>query len=99
MITHVVLLRTKPEVGEEQVLTALEHVKELQHKIPGILSVQTGKNLNTTNNQGYTYGFVMQFESLDHLRAYAPHPDHQVVGAELVSLCTAIIDYDLLKKD
>jgi antibiotic biosynthesis monooxygenase (ABM) superfamily enzyme len=94
-ITHVVLLQLKPETTEEQVLAALEHVQELQQKIPGIISVHVGKNLNTTHNQGYTYGFVMQFETLGHLRAYAPHPDHRVVGSELESMSQSIIDYDI----
>lgn len=30
-----------------------------------------------------------------HLRAYAPHPDHQVVARELVSICDSIIDFDI----
>lgn len=95
MIAHVVLLQPKPETTTEQIHRALEHLQELQQKIPGIVEVHAGANLNHTNHQGYTYGFVMHFVDEAHLRNYAPHPDHVVVGAELVSICSHIIDFDL----
>ncbi len=34
-------------------------------------------------NQGYTYGFVMRFVDAEHHKAYAPHPEHQVVSQKL----------------
>ena len=46
MITHVVLLQTKPEVTSEEIATALEHVRALQQEIPGIVDVQVGKNMS-----------------------------------------------------
>jgi hypothetical protein len=95
MILHVVLLQPKPEVTLEEMQTALEQVRALQQKIPGIIDVQAGENVNSSNHKGYTYGFVMRFVDEAHLRAYAPHPDHQVVGSELVRLCSSIIDFDL----
>jgi hypothetical protein len=95
MILHIVLFQPRPETTIEQLQTALDHVKTLQQKIPGILDVQTGANLNSTNNKGYTYGFAMQFVDEAHLHAYAPHPDHQVVAKELVSICDSIIDFDI----
>jgi hypothetical protein len=60
MITHVVLLRPKTEVPEDQILSALDRVVRLQQTIPGIIAVQAGKNLSNVH-QGFTYGFVMQF--------------------------------------
>ncbi|QBD75918.1 Dabb family protein [Ktedonosporobacter rubrisoli] len=95
MILHVVLLRPKPEVSLAQIQIALDHVKDLQHKVPGILEVDAGANKNESNNKGYTYGFAMRFVDETHLQAYAPHPEHRVVGAELVQLCESIIDFDL----
>ena len=97
MITHVVLLQPKSEVTEEQLQTALAHVEELQQTIPGIISVQAHRNLNANNekNKGYTYGFVVQFADIEALNAYAPHPAHKVVGAELRSVSQSIIDFDI----
>ncbi|GCE50702.1 stress responsive alpha/beta barrel protein [Thermosporothrix hazakensis] len=95
MIQHIVLLQPKEEATEEEIQAALEHVKTLQEKIPGILSIRTGKNLNTSNNHGFTYGFVMEFADVEHLKAYAPHPEHKPVSVELRRLCTNILDFDL----
>lgn len=97
MITHIVLLQPKSEVTEEQLATALAHVRDLQQIIPGILSVQAAKNLNASGekNKGYTHGFVMQFVDGEALSAYAPHPAHKKVGAELRSVSQSIIDFDI----
>ena len=94
MLTHVVLLQPKPETTEEQITTAIDHVKALQEAISGILDVQAGKN-RSNQNQGYTYGFVMRFTDRERLKAYTPHPAHQVVSEELQRICQKIIDFDV----
>ena len=94
MLTHIVLLQPKAEVTEDEIKTALAHVRALQDAIPGIIDVQEGKNLSNYN-QGYIYGFVMRFVDAEHLKAYAPHPAHQVVSQELQHICQNIIDFDI----
>ena len=94
MLTHIVLLHPKHETTEEQITTALDHVKALQEAIPGIIDIQAGRNLSNSN-QGYTHGFVMRFADSEHLKAYAPHPAHQVVSEELQHICQKIIDFDV----
>ncbi len=94
MIIHAVLLQPKTETRVEEINTALKHVQALQENIPGIIDVQVGENLSS-NHQGYTYGFVMRFVDKGHLKAYAPHPAHQVVSDELVGICHSIIDLDI----
>ncbi len=94
MLTHVVLLQPKPEVTDDEIATALDHVQALQQAIPGIVDVQAGKNMSNSN-QGYTHGFVMRFVDAEHLKAYAPHPAHQVVSEELQRISQKIIDFDI----
>ena len=95
MIIHTVLLNPKPEVSQEEITIVLKHVQELQQTIPGILCVEAGANLNGSNNQGFTHGFMIQFVDADHLKAYAPHPAHKVVSDELVRISQSIIDFDI----
>lgn len=95
MINHVVLLQFKPETTPEQISDALEHVQALQTAIPGILSISTGENKHLTNHQGYRHGFIIQFDTAEHLRDYAPHPAHQPVSAELRRLCQSLLNFDL----
>jgi len=94
MIHHVVLLQPKTEVTEEEITKVLSDVQGLQESIPGIIETRVGKNLSV-NHQGYVYGFVMRFVDEEHLKAYAPHPVHQVVSQELQNICQSIIDFDI----
>ena len=94
MITHIVLLQPKPEKTEEEIATVLNHVRDLQEQVPGILETQAGKNLSASH-RGYTYGFMMRFIDKEHLKGYAPHPAHQVVSQELQAMCQSIIDFDV----
>jgi stress responsive alpha/beta barrel protein len=94
LLTHIVLLQPKPETTVEQITTAFDHVKALQEAISGIIDIQAGRNMSNSN-QGYTYGFVMRFVDNDRLKAYAPHPAHQVVSEELQRICQKIIDFDI----
>jgi hypothetical protein len=96
MLTHVVLLKPKPEVSQTEIATALEHVQALQQAIPGIVSIQAGENLNRSSNQGYTHGFTMRFTNKEVFQGYAPHPAHQPVSEELQRICESIIDFDII---
>ena len=95
MIRHTVLLKPKSTVSADMIALALQHVRELQKAIPGILEVQAGPNLNNSNNHGYTHGFEMLFADAETLKNYAPHPAHKLVSDELVSISESIIDFDL----
>jgi hypothetical protein len=95
MLSHVVLLQPKVEVSQAEIVTALEHVQALQGVIPGIVGIQVGENLNSTNHRGYTHGFIIQFESEELFKGYAPHPAHKPVSEELQRICQSIIDFDL----
>lgn len=98
MITHIVLVKPKQTVSQQQIDEALQQIQDLQKKIPEILSLQIGANLNreVARNQEYTHGFVMQFANEDYLRLYAEHPLHQAAAQRLVAVSDAIIDFDLL---
>ena len=93
-LTYVVLLQPKPKTTEEQITTALDHVKALQETISGIIDIQAGRNLSDYN-QGYPYGFVRRFTDTEHLKVYAPHPAHRRVREELQRICHKIIDFDV----
>lgn len=94
MITHVVLLKPRPEVTSDEVQQVLAQVRTLQQSIPGIVDVQTGENLSASH-RGYTYGFIMHFVDGEHLKAYAPHPAHRVVSDAILRVSSQVIDFDL----
>ena len=94
MITHVVLLQPKTETTDEELATILEHVRDLQQVIPGIVSVSVGKN-HSMYHRGFSHGIIMRFVDEAHLQAHHPHPAHLAVVEELDRLCQQTIDFDL----
>jgi hypothetical protein len=95
-IFHTVLLERKPETTAEEVEAAMAFVRALPQKIEGITNVVAGANLHTSpKNHGYTHGFILVFDTEEHFRAYAPHPDHQPVSQALRRISQTIVDFDL----
>jgi Stress responsive A/B Barrel Domain len=82
MIRHTVLIHFKPDADVPAIFAAL---KSLQQKIPGIISISTGRDNSPEGLQrGHTHGFTVDFESVAARDAYLPHPEHQRVGAMIV---------------
>ena len=94
MITHVVLMQPKDSTSNAELSAFLEHVKALQEKIPGILSISAGENRSDFHG-GFTHGIIMRFVDEAHLQAHQTHPAHVPVVKELDHLCGKSIDFDL----
>ena len=93
MIRHVVLFKLKSGVESK----AIEHVfcalKDLAHKIPGIISISTGHDNSLEGLQrGNTHGFTVDFENAAARDAYLPHPAHQAVGKMIVGITEGGVD-------
>jgi hypothetical protein len=84
---HIVLVRTKPGTTDAQVEEAFSHLAALKGEIPGLLSFSGGPNNSPeSRTQGYTHGFVMDFESAAARDAYLPHPKHQEAASHMRAL-------------
>lgn len=94
MVTHVVLIQPKATASLGQIQAVIEQAQDLQNSIPGIQTVRAGKNVGH-HQGGYTYGIIMQFESMERLEAYLPHPAHLAVAKELLQICDSLIEFDL----
>ena len=87
MIRHVVLFKLKPGVDAKTVDQVLSALKDLQTKIPGILSISTGHDNSPEGLQrGHTHGFTVDFIDAAARDAYLPHPAHETVGAMIVGI-------------
>lgn len=83
MIRHIVLVKFKTGADVETIFAAL---KALQTKMPGIISITTGKDNSPEELQrGNTHGFSVDFVDAAARDAYLPHPEHQKVGAMIVA--------------
>lgn len=94
MITHVVLLQPRAATTAAELATFLDHVRDLQKLVPGIIAISAGKN-HSPYSSVYTHGVIMRFVDEEHLQAHHPHPAHVAVVEELDRLCESSIDFDL----
>jgi hypothetical protein len=85
MVIHIALFAWKQDVAASVVDEALEEVRRLRDKVPGLVSISCGTNVSRWN-EGFTHGVVVIAESFSALEAYRNHPDHMVVGKLIDSL-------------
>jgi quinol monooxygenase YgiN len=100
MIRHIVLIRFRPEVTESRVGTLFAELREIEEKVPGLLSITAGRSESPEQmERGYMHGFVVDFEDWEGLAAYQEHPDHRRLGGKLVDHATGgkdgILCFDL----
>ena len=95
MITHVVMMKFKPEVTAE----AIDELEALLDRLPDcineIQSYDFGRDVIRAE-RSYDYALVSVFANLDTLKLYQVHPDHQRVVKKLGTMCAhiAAVDYE-----
>ena len=95
MITHVVMMKFKPEVTSEEI-DALEALLDgLPDRIQEIQSYDFGRDV-VRSERSWDFTLVSVFANLDTLKHYQTHPDHQVVLKKLGGMCEKIaaVDYE-----
>jgi hypothetical protein len=95
MITHVVLMKFKPEVTTEDIDELSDLLDGLPDRIDEIQSYDFGRDV-VRSDRSYDFALVSVFANLDTLKHYQVHPDHQVVVKKLGSMCAhiAAVDYE-----
>ena len=95
MITHVVMMKFKPEVTTAQIDKLTAMLDQLPDRIDEIQSYDFGRDV-VRSERSYDFALVSIFANLDTLKHYQAHPDHQVVVKKLGSMCAhiAAVDYE-----
>jgi hypothetical protein len=101
MVKHCVLFKLRPGASKAAVDACLEDLARLVGRISGLLDFAGGPDtFPETRNRGYTYGFVMTFDTAASRDAYVPHPDHRRVAEALLQLVdgglegTLVMDFE-----
>ena len=79
MLTHIVVWKYRPEVGEEQRREHVERLRRLPRAIPEIQSFAVGRDVLGLPRSYHT-GLVAVFRDRAGLDAYTVHPDHAAVA-------------------
>jgi hypothetical protein len=95
VISHLVLVKIKPEATEQQKQDLIEGFRGFS-AIPGVVSCSAGANFSA-RSQGYDVGCSMVFTDQDAYAGYGPHELHQSLIANLlrpISDGTLMLDYE-----
>jgi hypothetical protein len=95
MIQHMVLLRFKPDISEQQIDRLFEQVDDLKRVVPGMRYFAGGKYSSPEGlNQGFTHGFLVTFDDVAARDAYLAHPDHDRVKDDIIPCIDAVVAFD-----
>jgi hypothetical protein len=93
---HVVSLKFKADATPEQIKAVETAFAELKTKIPGVLSLNGGKDISPEGRaKGFTHCYVLTFASEKDRDTYAAHPAHKAFGQLLgpVMADVMVIDF------
>ena len=78
VLRHVVSFKFKEDASNCQIQEVEKAFAALKDKIPGILSLDWGKNNSPEGlNKGFTHCFIVTFKDEKAREVYLPHPDHK----------------------
>lgn len=76
-INHIVLFKVSKSATKKQVSAFYKNLYKLKSKIPGIVSISSGKNTSPENyKKGFTEGFIMKFKDTASRNKYINHQEH-----------------------
>lgn len=95
MITHVVMMKFKPEVTDTDIEALEALLDKLPDRIDEIQSYDFGRDV-VRSDRSYDFALVSIFANLDTLKHYREHPGHQEVVKLLGGMCDhiAAVDYE-----
>ncbi len=93
MITHVVMMKFKPEVTDADVDELEKMLDDLPNKIIEIQSYDFGRDV-VHGERSFDFALVSVFANLETLRQYQTHQAHLKVVQRLRQMCEQIIAVD-----
>ena len=93
MITHIVLLKIRSDVSQEDLDRVFSDLATLKTKIDGLLSFSGGPYSSHEGlSRGFTHGFVMTFSDAEARDVYLPHPEHERVKSRILEILDGGLD-------
>ena len=106
MIAHIVLLQPRKDLGPSERGLALQTLSQAAATVPGLARLRIGRRV-LHGLPGYEqqmtadceFVLVMEFESLEALKAYLAAPTHEVLGRLLSTGTSSALAYDYDLRD
>jgi quinol monooxygenase YgiN len=90
MVRHVVMLKFKPEVSQEQQVELAKMSVEALGKIPGVKNIIAGQALDIGGKPEFDGVLFVDFADEDSFKAYLENPMHKLAEAQLPAMCSDI---------
>jgi hypothetical protein len=90
MIRHVVILKFKPEVTQEQQVELAKMSVEALGKISGVKNIIAGQALDIEGKPEFDGALFLDFDDENSFKTYLDNPMHRVAEAQLPALCSDI---------
>jgi hypothetical protein len=102
MLLHIVLFRPRADVSETERQAMFDALRVASTEIPAISRFQVGRRVTHGRAyeklmiEDYPYAAVIEFETVERLKAYLEDPRHEALGHLFHALLEAglIYDYD-----
>jgi len=98
MLNHVVLLKFKQDVEDNDIKELEELMDELPNKITEILTYEFGRN-TISSDRAYDFALVSLFANPESLERYRVHPEQLVVLDKIKKICENVVTADFLGSD
>ncbi len=95
-VIHVVLVRWREDLSDQDRERARSTAREMVGRIPGILRLDEGPSVSPEGlEQGYEWGIIITFESEEARDGYLPHPAHRVLGERILAGADRLLVFDV----
>jgi hypothetical protein len=103
MISHVVLMTPRPDLSAHDRGALIAALRRALEQIPSVRSVRIGRRIRhgagyeSPNDESGSYAAIIDFDSLDGLRAYLAHPAHDDLGKRFYECLklASVYDYEV----
>lgn len=93
MLNHVVLMKFRPEVSDEDIRGLEKALDDLPNKILEIKVYEFGRNI-LRSERSYDFALTALFANPEALDRYLKHPDHLPVAARVQAMCADVATVD-----
>lgn len=96
MITHVVLMRFKPENKQANIQEARTRLRAMFGRVASLRALEVGAHIEPPSPRSYDLALITRFDDQAGLHAYADDPVHVEVKAFLAGVLesAAVVDFE-----
>ena len=96
MLLHTVLIRPKSNVSDAELAGLAEQTKSIAARLCGGGTYHVGPNSTQEPlDQGYAFGFILQFPDREALGAYHHDAEHDLLSKRIQELAETVLVFDL----